>query len=305
MAVPLTSATFTDALDVRFRDIAMGQYDKGASRIGDFYNVETSDRQTEQYSELTPMGKFQEFLGAIPYDGAEQGYDVTATHREYALGIQIQRKLWDDDQFGVIDEQFSQLGDSAFKTHEDHAAGVFTGSFSAANSFYSHTENVALCSNSHTTTVPGVATTTGFDNLITDALSPAALTAAVIQFRQFKDAAGDWVDEQPDLLIIPVNLTDRATEIIKTTKGLDAAEQNINVHSDRFRIIDWIRLTDSNDWWLANQARMKKNLLWLWRKKLELAKMECFDNIIAKSRGYMRYSYLRRDWRWILGSQVS
>ena len=30
-----------------------------------------------------------------------------------------------------------------------------------------------------------------------------------------------------------------------------------------------------------------------------------FDNLIAKGRGYMRYSYLRRDWRGILGAQVS
>ena len=84
MAVPLTSTQFADVLDVRFRDIAMGTYDKGASRISDFFGVETSDRADERYSELTPMGKFQQFIGTVPYDGAEQGYDVTATHLEWA-----------------------------------------------------------------------------------------------------------------------------------------------------------------------------------------------------------------------------
>ena len=304
MAVPLTSGSFSDVLDVRFRDIAMGTYDKGASRIGDFFTVESSDRPDERYSELTPMGMFQQFLGAIAYDGPEQGYDVTASHLEFCLGIQIARKLYDDDQFGVIDEQFAALGDSAFRTHENHAAGLFNEAFNATNSFYTHTENVALCSNSHTSTVGGVSTTTGFDNLVTSALSPTALTSAVIQMRQFKDAAGDWIDESPTQLIVPVNLRDRADEIVKTSKGLDEASGTVNVHEGRFSVVDWVRLTDTNNWFLLSPLA-KKNFLWLWRKKLELAKMESFDNLIAKGRGYMRYSYLRRDWRGILGSQVS
>lgn len=305
MASPLVSVAFPDVLDVRFRDIAMGTYEKGKSRIPDFFDVQTSDRPDERYSELTPMGPFQAFVGAVPYDGATQGYDVTATHLQWALGVQIERALYDDDQFGVIDEQFSALGDSAFKTHENHASTLFNSSFVNVSSFYSHSEAVALCANAHTTTVPGVATTTGFDNLITAELSPVALTAAVIQMRGFKDAAGDVVDNAPDRLLVPVALRDRADEILLTQKGLDDANENKNVHAGRFEVVDWYRLTDVNDWWLMDSAAMKKNALWFWKVKLELSKMESFDNIIAKARGYMRYSFLRRDWRWIIGSQVA
>lgn len=305
MPSPLVSASFSDVLDVRFRDIALGQYEKGKSRIPDFFDVMDSDRADERFSELTPMGKFQAFTGAIPYDGASQGYDVTATHLSWALGVQIERALYDDDQFGVIDEQFAQLGDSAFKTHEDHASEVFNQAFSSASSFFSHTEAVGLCSNSHTSPISGVSTTTGFDNLITAELSPVALTSAVIQMRGFKDAAGDVIDNQPDTLLVPVALRDRADEIIKTPSGLDDANQNVNVHSGRFRVVDWYRLTDTNNWFLFDSAGLKKNLKWFWRVRLELSKMESFDNIIAKARGYMRYSYLRRDWRPVLGSQVS
>lgn len=305
MASPLTTTQFADVLDLRIRDIALGTYDKGQSRIGDFFDIQTSDRPDERFSTLTPMGKFQTFVGAIPYDGPEQGYDVTMTPIEKVLGIQIERKLYDDDQFGVIDEQFAQLGESAFKTQEDDAAGLFTGAFSAVNDFFSHTEAVALVSNAHTTTVPGVSTTAGFSNRVTTELSPTALTAAVIQFRQFKDDAGDLIDLVPDTLLVPINLRDRADEILKTQKGLDDANQNVNVHAGRFKVLDWYRLSDTNDWFLMDSAMMKKNLIWFWRKRLELAKMESFDNIIAKCRGYMRYGYVRRDWRWILGAQVS
>jgi len=305
MTVPLVSQNFSDVLDVRFREIAQGTYDLGKSRIGDFYTEKTSDRDTERYSSLTPLGLFEEFLGSIPYNGIEQEYDVTATHVEFANGLQIRRKLYDDAQFPVIDEAFGQLGDSAFKTQQSHAVGIFTGSFSATNDFYSHTENVALCSNSHTTPVADVSTATGYDNLMTAELDPTSLEAGVIQFQQMKDGSGWMIGEKPDKLLVPINLRKTADEIVGTDKGLFSAEGTKNVYEGAFQVVDWGLLSDANDWWLINTARMKKNLLWFWRIKLELARMESFDNIIAKARGYMRYSYLRRDWRWIVGSQKS
>jgi len=305
MAVPLTSQGFADVLDPLFRDIATGEYDKGKSRIGDFFTIESSDKPTEKYSELTPMGKFQEFNGVLQYDGAEQGYDVTATHIEKALGVQIQRKLYDDDQHGVIADQFSGLGRSAFKTQEDDAADMFNSGFSVPTTFYSHTEGVALCSDSHTCPNGNISTTTGFDNLTTAELSPVSLTANIIQMRGFKDDAGDKIDLMPDELIIPIDLEDRAMEILKTVRGLDNADQTINVHEGRFKLKTWNRLTDTNNYFLCDSSERARNLIWFWRIKLELAKMESFDNIIAKGRGYMRYAYLRRSWRFILGAQVS
>ncbi len=304
MGVPLVSASFSDVLDVRFRDIFKGTYEKGKSWIPDIFDVRDSTMADERFSELTPMGKLQTFLGAISYDGAEQGYDVTATHIEKTLGIQIQRKLWDDDQFGVIDEQFSQLAESAFKTHEDDASELFSGAFSASSAFFSHTEAVALCSASHTSTVSGVSTATGFDNYDTAALSPTTLTANITAMRQFKDAVGDRCDISPDELWVPIDLEDRAMEILKTPRGIDSAEGTVNVHEGRLQLKSWYRLTDATNWFLCNGAMRKKNALWFWKCRPETAKMEGFDNLIAKGRIYTRYSFLRRDWRWIFGCAV-
>ena len=304
--VPLISENFADVLDVRFRDIAPGTYDKGKSMIPVLFTVKDSDRSEEKYSALTPMGEFEEFTDAVALSGAYQEYDVTSTHIEFALATQIRRALYDDDQFGVIDEQFAELGNSAFKTHENDAADVFRGAFSNPSDFYVHTEGVALCSNSHTTPVENVSTATGFDNLTTGELNPANLTAALIQARLFSDAAGDPIGDFQNLeLLVSVQNADRAQEIIKTTKGLDTEEGNINVHESRFKVIDWYRLGTSKDWFLMDADRRKKNLIWFWRVPLELAKMEQFENIIAKGRGYMRYSYLRRDWRFIIGADVT
>lgn len=305
MASVLHSVNFADVLDPSIRDIASGRYDVGKTRIGDFFTIKDSDRESEKYSELTPLGKLSVFTDTISYLDAAQGYDVTATHIEYAGGIQIKRKLYDDDQFGIIKEYAEQLGDAAFKTQEDDAASILTDAFSSTSTFFSHTEAVALCSNSHTTPKDGVSTSAGFDNIVTTALSPTALTAARIQFKGFKDAAGWKLGLVPDMLVVPDDLEDKAKEIVGTSTGLYSAEGTKNVQQDRFEVYVHPRLSDTNDWFLINRELMKKNLYWFWRVKFETARMESFDNITAKWRAYLRYSYLRRDWRFVLGGQVS
>jgi phage major head subunit gpT-like protein len=285
--------------------VASGAYDLGKSRIEDIFTIKSSDRETETYSELTPLGKLSVFTDAITYLDMAQGYDVTATHIEYAGGIQIKRKLYDDDQFGVIKEFLASLGKSAFKTQEDDAASILTGAFSVPTSFFSHTEAVALCSNSHTTTKDGVPTTTGFDNLVSTALTPTSLSAARLQMKGFKDAAGWKLGLIPNRLIVSDDLEDKANEIVKSTLEPWTANNTKNVNEDRFQVYVHPRLTDTNDWFLEDTALAKDNLYWFWRVKFEDAKMESFDNITAKARCYLRYSFLRRDWRFILGGQVS
>lgn len=301
----VTSAQFADLLDPVFRDIAVRSYEKGKSRIPDFFTVKESDRATEKYSEITTMGKFATFTDSITFDSPVQGYDVTATHVEYAKGIQIRRAVYDDDQHGVIPQMFEQFGESAFKTHEDHAAELFNSAFSAVSGFFSHTASVALCSDSHTTPVSGVSTTTGFDNAGTSALSPAVLQTILTAFRNFKDDQGDKYESEPTALVVPTDLRPRAEEILKTTTGLDSADNNVNVLNGKFKLIPWYRLTDTNNFFVVDEAQMKRECLWFWRVRLELAKMESFDNITAKSRGYMRYSFLWRGWRWVYGNSVS
>ena len=175
MANPLTTAGFPDVLDPRFREITDGEFADEQDRISEFYSMETPSQLTERWSSLSPMGLYNEFSGAVNYDGPDQQYDVSATHREYAKGVEVERLLVEFDQFGIIDTRFKLLARSARQTRQVHAARVFNNAFSNDTTFYNHSEAVALCSNSHTTTRSGVSTSTGFDNLVTSALSPTAL----------------------------------------------------------------------------------------------------------------------------------
>lgn len=310
MAVPLSTAAFPDVLDPRFGEIMDGLYERDDDLFPQLYTQRNSTLEVERGSALTPMGNFQQFsgsggTGSVPYDGPDQGYDWNATHIEWALGIQIQRRLWTFDQFDIIEGRMENLRDSAFETRQTHAARVLNNAFAVDTFFSTHTESVALCSNSHTTARSGVSTASGFDNLVTSALSPTALSSARTQMRLLRDDAGRRRGPMPDTLIIPVDLEDRAIEIIQTQKGLDDNNMNVNPQSGRYRIITSRYLTDTNDWYLVNYAMMKKNLVLFEADELEFARVEDFDTLIAKYRGYMTYTIARKDWRWVIGAQVS
>lgn len=305
MANPLTIAGFPDVLDSRFREITDGQYDQVEDMIGRLYSVQTPTQYTEKGSALTGMGLFSEFTGNVAYDGPDQGYDWSSTPKQYAKGITVERMLVEYDQFNIIETRFKLLARSAYDTRQIEAALTFTNAFST-DAGYTHSEGVALCSNSHTSPRAGVSTATGFDNLTTTAFSPAGVKAAFIQMRKFKADNGQPIGNHGAGMILgPVDLQDRAEEIFGTMKGLDSAEGTKNVLEGRYRYVPWIRLTDTNDHFFINESMMKECLFWFDKVKPEFARVEEFDTLIAKYRGYYVSHRARSDWRWVLGAQVS
>src|SRR3990167_5434441 len=120
MSSPITKAGFPDVLDPRMREITYQTFQEQRDMIPFFYEMVESQQDVERGSDITPMGNMQEFtLGTVPYDGPDQAYDWTASHREFVLGIQIERRVWEFDQFGVIDDFFTELARSAHKTRNE------------------------------------------------------------------------------------------------------------------------------------------------------------------------------------------
>ena len=72
-----------------------------------------------------------------------------------------------------------------------------------------------------------------------------------------------------------------------------------------FRLKEWHYLTDTNDWFLADSRLRKQSVFWMDRIPIEFAYAQDLDTMVAKWRGYMRYVVWFRDWRWVMGHQVS
>ncbi len=306
MPSPAISTAFGDLLDPRFQKIFNGEYDSFRDRVGELYGIEkTNGRNNMTFSGVGNLGDVGQFTGSVNYDTFYQGYDTTITPLEFASGFQVERKLFDDDQYNQIDRMPKKLAEALHRTRQKHAFRMLNNAFSVDTFFYNNTEAVALCSDSHTTTATGTSTASGFDNMITSSLSATALTAAKILGRSFTDDRGNAIDMSFDELWYPIDLTDRAEEILKSAGKVDTANNNINVFQGAFKGYDSIYLTDTNNWFMCDSRRRKMSTAWTDRVSKEFAMVEDFDTLVAKWRLYARYGAGHFDWRWVVGANVS
>lgn len=305
MPVPHTSTSFGDLLDPRFERIFYETYDDLPDMLSRLFTFAPDNgRDSMMWSQVGTLGDWDEFEGTVTYDSQSQGYDVTATHVEFASGIQVERKLFDDDQYNIMDQKPKALARAAFRTRQKHGARMLNNAFSIDNLFYSHSEGVPLCSNSHTTT-SGASTSVGFDNLTTASLTATAVAAGRIAMVDFRGDRAERIAVMPDELWYPPNLYEKAYEIMAASGKVDTDLNNPNVHHGQYRGVEWNYLTDANNWFLVDSSLRAEHVHWIDRIPMEFAMAEELDTIIAKWRGYMRYSMAYSDWRWIYGGQVS
>ncbi len=305
----LIRSAFPDALDARIAEIFDGNYKQVKDQIGTFFTVkgpgDSPQKQDLRGSSNGALGDVPEFSGTITYDEAYEGYDWTIVDREYASGIQIQRRLFDDSLTETIEKKPQGLGLACARTRQKHAASIFGNAFSLDTTWLTHTEGVALCSNSHTTRAPGVSTASGFDNLVTTALSTVALNAARLQLKQLRDDRGNFIENEGDTLIIPYDLEPTAYEIVESAGVPEEVTNARNFNQGRYSVKPWLYLTDVNNWFLADMAMLKASLYWFDRLPYELAMVEDFDSLIGKWRLYERHGCGWTDWRALIGAQVS
>jgi hypothetical protein len=306
MAVPHTSVAFGDLLDPRFQKIFYEQYDQLPSMIDDLFAKQTHNGRADmKWSSVGAFGDWSEFTGTVQYDSLNQGYDTTATYLEFVSGCQVERKLFDDDQFNIMDKRPQGLAIAANRTREKHAARLLNNMTSVDSYFYVNSEALSLVSDSHTTNAPGVSTSTGFDNKVTSALSATALSAARIQGQKFRDDRGNRIQVNFDELWIPIDRYDEAWEIVHSSGKPDTANNNKNVHEGKYKIKTWNYLTDANDWSLHDSTMRKMCAHWVDRTPMEFKMAEDIDTLVAKWRGYMRYAFAWTDWRFLVGASVS
>ena len=295
---------FASALDPRFKRIWDERFTDVPDMISDFYDVQTGKLNTERYSTIGTTGDMPLFGGTITYDDVSAGYDTLITPLEFGQGIQIERKLFDDEQFGIIDQKPKALAGSLYRRRQTDAARPFNNAFSVDSFFSTNSEGVAMCSNSHTTT-SGASTSTGFDNLVTTSFSAVALAAARIQMVQFRGDRAEIISVNPNQILHGPDLYEQVYEVIESEGKYDTANNNKNVHKGQYTAKEWNYLTDANNWFLMDTAMMKDfGLIWVERIKGEFGFIEDFDTLVGKWRAYARYGNGWVDWRFILGANV-
>jgi hypothetical protein len=297
---------FADLLDPRFQKIFDEAYGQMPDKIGTFYNTVTAKLYTERFSSVGTLPDAVQFTGLINYADVSQGYDTSVTPLEFNRGFQVQRRLFDTDQYNIMDSKPKALAQSMWRTRQTYGARPFNSAFSVDSFFATNTENVAMCSNSHTTT-SGASTASGFDNLVTTSLTATSLAAARKQFVGYRGDQAEPIPTSPDTILVHPDQYDIAYEIMGSAGKPGTANNDANVHYGQYEVIEWIGyLTDSNNWFLLDKSAMKSwGLVWMEPVSPEFAFVEDFDSLIGKWRVYSVFGNAWLNWRFVLGASVS
>lgn len=233
--------------------------------------------------------------GALDFN---QQYSRTYTHQEYPVTLAIEKRLLINDQYGVINRMVQNAGQSAIVKMEKDAATLFNNAFTTADG----ADGVALCSASHPVSKHASGTT--FSNTGTLALNKANVSATRVDMMQFKDDKNELIGIMPNELWVPPELEDAALEIAQSVLDPSSGNNAVNPQNGRFTVIPWLRLTDTNAWFMVDGLKRQQLVNWYEREPLQAMIVdETTTHIVYEFK--LHYSFGYDDWRWVFGNNPS
>lgn len=303
---PLTSSKFVRLLKKDLREVSENVYNELPKQGEKFFRVIDSDMAMEEFYDVSGLPDVPEFNGKLSYVGNAPGFHTQIEPKEYAYGVQTQRKFIDDNKWGVLRDTAADMTRALGRTKEKARADIFNNAFSAAFTFMQSEEGLSLCNDSHTTK-SGTSTASGFDNAGTSALSKTSVATTWLGMRGFRDSISERIDMDDSYsLIVPDALGDTAEEIAGTSKGLYTAEGTINPQEGRYFVERYMRLDDTSttNWFMVNNTLMKKFLIFINHTESDYSSAPDFETFALKHSIYSRYGLGHKDWRWIYGHNV-
>jgi hypothetical protein len=262
------------------------------SLVGAMYRLEQSERSQETYLEIEDIGNVPVFTGDLTYTKFQEGYNKILVPNEYAMGMKLQRRLFDDDLYQVIDQMVGNMGTVARYRMEVDAIGPF---INFTNTTYTVFDGLSLGNSAHT--FNSVSTTQS--NLGTTPFAYAALDAAVIAMRRFTDSQNRSIfTMSPDMLFGPVDLESQFREVIDSKFKPGTQLNNISAYNDTFTIRTSPLFSSTTNWFLIDSKKMKQFNIWQQRIPLELKNTGDFDSYAKKYALYMRYVNSPVHWVW-------
>lgn len=303
------SSQWADILDPRFRQIYDGEY-KAVDRVGPtIFHTLTSSRNIEKDSSASGLSKLirRSEGQAISYEDEVQGFDVTYTHVEDALGTSVSKTLWEDDQFNVILKKPANVARAKARTEEEMMAHIFNYGFTAGGggvSTFTSGDALALFSNAHTREDGGATQS----NYTTSDLNEGSLETGIVAMRSTLNHKGQLFMAKADTLIVPPALEKEAKILLNSTQRVGTANNDINPYQGALKLVvwDWIgsASTGGSDtaWFLIDSSQHELNYFMRADRGLQGPEYD-FDTSTAKWKVEVRHSIGFSNWRCTYGSK--
>lgn len=292
--MPIQSANFQALLEPKFRKVFFEAYTELPEQFPKIFNVKKSQKAKEYDYHIAGTGKWGEKVNgqSIPEDTIADGDEVTYVHKAYSNGISIEREMADDDQYGVIEKLPRSLGRGCRVTVEETAISIINNGFS--NTGY---DAVSLFSSAHPLLKGGTAS----NILAGAALSDTSLKLGLTAMRtQTLTDEGFKMEASAKQLIVHPDNEFTALTILRSAQTSGTDHNDRNVIADRLGVVVMDYLDDSDAWFLRDPTYSETNFFW--RVKPEFKSTEVFDTMVAKYRGYCRFSVGYSDWRGWIGN---
>jgi phage major head subunit gpT-like protein len=292
------STDWGDLLLPGLRDVFYNTYNEMPTQFDKIFKVKDSKQATEKelgMGAMTPWTERVNETDNVTYQKISEGLLRTYTHKEFASGFAVGKRLYEDELYGIINGMSEDLGRAGRTKVETDVATVFNNAFDATN--YPIYDGVALISASH----PYEGGKTGTQsNLVEGALSDTTLKTAITLMRSALDNGGKKIVLTPDTLVVPPALEWTALTLVQSSHKPGTDYNDINTLAGKLKVVVYDYLTDDDAWFVLDSKRHK--LTYFWRVKPEFEKGKDSDNFVAKYNGRMRYSYGASAWQGIVGS---
>ncbi len=282
---------------------AFDQFTMATPRMPSLFNQQGSSTYREVQGSMSGLGDFQpktELEGPTE-DRPIQQFKKEYLHQEFALGVVVERKVYDDQRFSFFQKLGAKIGQSAIRTFESQGSAVFNEAFSSSD--YLAEDGLTLCHSAHVNVDGG----NSQDNSGTATLSYDNAGTTMTAMRLFKDYRGNPMLVDPDLLLVPVSKDQIAFEIIRSSGDPTEANLKANYFGGKLSALSWAYLDSSDDdnWFMIDRRLMSENLYWYWRVALEIFGDGDAWKGLRRIGGYFRSSHSAVGWWWVYGQNAS
>jgi hypothetical protein len=305
----------------RFQELVRKGWDKVTGEVTEELHQRESLRETlyteagldsayyEKYG-VSDLPDIPRFNGTLTYLDVAPGFGVRIEPGEFAAGVEVERKLWENNLYPVMKDWPRKFTMASHRTKEKAAIKGYAKLNSAAFDFMPwNEEGVPIASSSHTTKNDYVTTSAGgYSNLGSSAFSPTAVEATRILMRGFRGLNGEILAITPDGFIGPTTLDQKFEEVTATPLGLYTANHTVNVQHNRkweYKTSQYFNDYSTKSWIMVDWNLLKQLAVWKTRIEDQGGAKIDFETYRLKFSLYSYWGYGFLGWQAFYFHQVS
>lgn len=260
------------------------------------FTVLPSSRAYEEDQIVAGLGNVPRKLEGegIAYDQPIQGGSIRYTHESFALGFQVTKEMWDDDQYGVMKKVSQDFGRGIRTTLETTYATVLNTGFTTQLTV----DGESLFDVAHPLLGGGT-----YSNRSTTAtaLSVSGIQEALLSFDKMVNERGQLVMLEPKEVWVHPDNQFVASEILHSAYEPYTGTNTVNTVQGRLEPYINRYFTSASAWFVF-ASKSDHSLKGYWRTQPEYDSQDDFDTKGASFSVFFRFSTGVTDWKGTWGS---